>query len=113
MNVKDILLQQWQYFPEQKLLVLALGNEVDLKKQELVDELGRLNNSFKIRLTEQLQQDALLEGHVGPFGDTDFFSGIEDEQGELQYFIEIHQMEKEQAIKFNDYYPVIFIQSSE
>lgn len=109
--IKSILSEKWQYFSNKELLVLAIGNESHFSKQGLINADGSLKPQFKDELTSVLAQQKLLINHIGPFGDTDYFSGIEDENNQLQYFFEIHRISQADAINFSEYYPVIFIKA--
>ena len=116
MNIKQsiefFLQEQWQYFSDKALLVLSLGNKDNLAEAGLIDNEGFLNTEFKQAFTQTLINTNLIDQTVGPFDD-DYFSGIENDKGQLSYFFEIHKMEQEQVLAFLEFYPVVFVVSDE
>ena len=111
--IDSIFTEKWQYFPKQELLVIAIGKQSALTASGLIASDGSLCPDFKKEMTDTLKDQGLLKNHVGPFGDDDFFSGIDDDNGQLQYFFEIHRVNQNQAEQFNALYPVLFIMPSE
>lgn len=111
--IDTLLSEQWHYFPNKELLVLAIGNEEEFTKKALLNKEGQLDPNFKEAFTTILKDKELLINHIGPFGDEDYFSGIEEEEGKLQYFFEIHQVTQEDAINFKEHYPLLFVMPAE
>ena len=109
--INKMLTEQWQYFPDKELLVLAIGDKEAFKKQGLIDKDGYLDAHFKDEFTLSLSEKKLLIDTVGPFDDDneDYFSGIINEDDVLQYFFEIHKITQENVMKFKQHYAVIFI----
>lgn len=80
------------------MLVLAIGTKYSFTKQGPIDNEGYLDTEFKQAFTQTLISRQIIDGTTGPFDDDDYFSGIEDENGQLNYYFEIHNMEQEQVL---------------
>ena len=113
MHIENLLKQQWQYYSDKLLLVLHIGNQTSLSKLELVNTEGYLHTNFKQAFTQHLINSGLIDGTYGPFGHDDYFSGIEAQHGQLNYYFEIHNMDQEQVLYFLEQYPVVFVMSEE
>lgn len=113
LHIETLLKEQWQYYSDKLLLVLHIGNHYSLGKLQLINTEGYLHTDFKQAFTQHLINTGLIDGTYGPFDDGDYFSGIEDENGQLNYYFEIHNMDQEQVLDFLEQYPVVFVMSEE
>lgn len=111
-HIDNLLQEQWQYYSDKLLLVLHIGSQDTLCKLQLTTNEGYLYPDFKQAFTQHIINSGLIEGTHGPFDD-DYFSGIEDENGQLNYYFEIYNMEQEQVLEFIEHYPVVFVMSEE
>lgn len=78
----------WLYNANDKTLKKLFASNRELIELNLIDENGYLDSAIKGAITNYLGSDILNSGIVGPFGDSDFFSG-EMEENITFYNIEL------------------------
>ncbi len=89
---KQFLSGIWEFSEENKSLSKYLGNSEDFAELDLVNQDLNLNEDFKDSLIKFLG-NAVLAGCQGPFGDDDFFYGI-DYDNVTHYYLEIANIQE-------------------
>ncbi len=79
---------QWLYNQQDKTLKKFFASNKELIELNLIDKNGFLDKGLKAAITTYLGDDVLNSGIMGPFGDSDFFSG-DIENDEIFYNIEL------------------------
>lgn len=78
----------WLYNANDKTLKKLFASNRELTELNLIDENGYLDSTIKSAIMNYLGTGILNSGIVGPFGDSDFFSG-EMEENITFYNIEL------------------------